>query len=100
MSGKTIIVKGEPSVTRGVCIPVKLLRKAEEEARRKGVSVNSVIVEALRLYFEMSPFFSDRKALETLYALASARGTSEELERLVKALSEELEKEKRVKSGG
>jgi hypothetical protein len=89
VSRKTLIVKGEVSVTRGVCIPVRLLREAEEEARRRGVSVNSVIVDALRLYLKTRPLLSDKKVLEALRALASESGAPPELKRLAEALSGE-----------
>jgi len=100
MGGRTATAKEGVSVTRGFCIPVALLRRAEEEAKQRGVSVNREVVDALRFYFEARPFFSDRRALEALRALLSERGTSGELERLVKALAEVLSKEKEVSSGG
>jgi hypothetical protein len=100
MGGRTATAKEGVSVTRGFCVPVALLRRAEEEAKQRGVSVNRVVVDALRFYFEARPFFSDRRVLEALRALLSESGTSGELERLARALAEALRGEKEVSSGG
>jgi fructosamine-3-kinase len=81
-------------------VPLDLWVKLREEAAKRGTSVNQIVVEALRFYLEARPFFSDRRVLEALRALASEGGTSGELERFAKALSEVLTKEKKVKSGG
>ncbi len=100
MSLQTETVGRELRVTRGIYVSVKLLHKAEEEAKRRSTSVNKVIEDALRFYFEVSPFFTDSKALDALHVLLSMSGPTPELERVVKALSEVLTKEKKVNSGG
>lgn len=110
----------EAKVLRSMYVPLDLWVKAREEAARRGTSVNQIVVEALRLYLKSSPFFLEagsclllllplarevkpeewREAVERVSELLWRTGTAPELERLAERLAEELEKEKRVSSGG
>ena len=111
---------GEVRLSRSFYVPLSLLLKAQEEAEKRGVTVSKIVEEALRLYLEASPFFLETEScllfllplakgvkpeewgrvVERVRELLRRTGTAPELERLAKRLAEELEKEKRVSSGG
>jgi hypothetical protein len=90
----------EVKLSRSFYLPLSLYAELRRVSEERKVPMSKIVEEALRLYLEARPFFSDRRALETLRALLSKSGTSGELERLARLLAEVLAKEKEVRSGG
>jgi hypothetical protein len=90
----------EVRLSRSFYLPLPLYAELRRVSEERKVPMSKIVEEALRLYLEARPFFSDRRVLEALRALASKSGTSGELERLARALAEALREEKEVESGG
>jgi hypothetical protein len=90
----------EVKLSRSFYIPLSLYAELRRVSEERKVPMSKIVEEALRLYLEVHPFFSDRRTLEALRALLGKSGTSGELERLARLLAEVLSEEKGVKSGG